>query len=238
MKKGWSVKRLGEISKVSYGYTAKASFQQKGPKLLRITDIQENNVNWDWVPTCQISQIDFDKYRLNDYDIVFARTGATTGKSYLIINPPGAVYASYLIKVKILTKDISPFFLFHFFQTKRYWDKINEGLSGSAQGGFNATKLADLPIPIPPLFEQQRIIAKLDESFAAIAKAKQNAEKNLANARQVFESYQQSVFANKGEGWEIKRFGDKDLIEIIDGDRGKNYPKKSDFSSQGFCLFM
>jgi len=48
----------------------------------------------------------------------------------------------------------------------------------------------------------------------------------------------QSVFANLGEGWEEKKLGDKNLIEIIDGDRGKNYPNKSDFSDEGYCLFM
>jgi len=207
MKKGWEVKRLGEFSKISYGYTAKASFKQNGLKFLRITDIQENNVNWENVPSCQIEENDFKKYELNEGDIVFARTGATTGKSFLIKNPPKAVFASYLIKVHLLNQNISPDFLLLYFQTKRYWDKIAEGTIGSAQGGFNATKLADLFIPFPPLPEQHRIVTILDEAYAAIAKAKAHAEKNLANAREVFEAYLQSVFANRDNGWRHETLG-------------------------------
>src|SRR3990167_3884881 len=205
----WKVKKLGEISKINYGYTEKASFKKIGPKFLRITDIQDNCVDWGTVPFCKIGKDELSKYLLSEGDIVFARTGATTGKSFLLTNPPLAVFASYLIKLRILNLEIlAPEFLFLFFQTKTYWDKIETGLSGSAQGGFNATKLAEISVPLPPLPEQQRIVAILDEAFAAIATAKKNAEKNLQNARELFESYLQSIFANTGEGWEEKRLGD------------------------------
>ncbi len=205
MKENWEVKKLGEVSKINYGYTEKASFTEVGPKFLRITDIQDNGVDWETVPYCKIDKSDLPKYLLKQGDIVFARTGATTGKSYLIKNPPSAVFASYLIKLQISDLEkLSPDFLILFFQTKNYWDKIQTGLSGSAQGGFNASKLGDLSIPIPPLAEQQRIVAILDEAFAAVAKAKENAAKNLQNARELFDSYLQSVFANPGDGWEEK----------------------------------
>ncbi len=59
------------------------------------------------------------------------------------------------------------------------------------------------PVLLPPLPEQMRIVAILDEAFAAIAKAKANAEQNLKNAKELFESYLQRVF-EKGEGWENK----------------------------------
>ena len=101
MKRDWGTVKLGEIANINYGYTEKASFSEIGPKFLRITDIQENEVNWDTVPYCIISEIDFQKYHLKSGDIVFARTGATTGKSYLLNNPPKSVFASYLIKVHI-----------------------------------------------------------------------------------------------------------------------------------------
>ena len=88
MKQSWEVKKLREVSKISYGYTEKTIWKINGTKFLRITDIQENNVNWDLVPCCNITEDEFTKYNLNDGDIVFARTGATTGKSYLIKDPP------------------------------------------------------------------------------------------------------------------------------------------------------
>jgi type I restriction enzyme S subunit len=214
MKNNWEVKKLGEVSKINYGYTEKASFTEVGPKFLRITDIQDNGVDWETVPYCKIDKLDLPKYLLKQGDIVFARTGATTGKSYLIKNPPSAVFASYLIKLQISDLEkLSPDFLILFFQTKTYWDKIQTGLSGSAQGGFNASKLADLSIPIPPLPEQQRIVAILDEAFAAIAQAKENAEKNLQNAREFFDSYLQSVFAIPGNGWEEKNLGEIGIVQ-------------------------
>ena len=174
MRKGWKIKRLGDVAKAIYGYTDKASFEKVGPKFLRITDIQDDGVNWESIPYCRINEIEFEKYKLSSGDIVFARTGATTGKSYLVENPPKSVFASYLIKVHISTKDLLPNYLFLFFQTKTYWDKINAGVSGSAQGGFNATKLSELEIPFPPTKEQQQIVSILDEAFAAIDQAKEN----------------------------------------------------------------
>ncbi len=238
IKEGWEIKKLGEVAKVIYGYTEKASFDEIGPKFLRITDIQDKGVNWDNVPFCKIKDDDFDKYKLIEGDIVFARTGATTGKSYLVNNPPNAVFASYLIKVHIQNKTLIPEYLFLFFQTKKYWDIIKAGVTGAAQGGFNATKLSELEIPLTPPPEQQRIVTILDECFAAIDKAKVNAEQNLKNAKELFESYLQGVFEKKGDGWEERKLGEKDLIEIVDGDRGKNYPTQNDFMESGFCLFM
>jgi type I restriction enzyme S subunit len=223
MKEGWERKQLGKVAVATYGYTEKASFEEIGPKFLRITDIQDDGVNWDAVPYCKINEDEFQKYRLSNGDIVFARTGATTGKSYHVFNPPKSVFASYLIKVHINDPGLSSEFLYLFFQTKSYWDKISEGVSGSAQGGFNATKLSALEIPIPPLSEQHRIVTILDETFASIVKAKANAKQNLKNARELFESYLQSVFTDEGDGWEEKTLGEVLLkTETVDPTKKPN----------------
>ena len=145
------------------------------------------------------------KFRLASGDIVFARTGATTGKSFLVEEPPEAVFASYLIRLRLLHNNLLPQFVLMYFQTADYWQSIKEGSSGSAQGGFNTTKLGALKIPLPPVPEQQRIVALLDEAFAGLATAQANAERNLQNARAIFESHLQSVFSQRGEGWEEKR---------------------------------
>ena len=215
LPKGWEIKKLGEVAKVMYGYTEKSYIEEIGPKFLRITDIQNDGVNWDTVPYCYINDSDFEKYKLINGDIVFARTGATTGKSYLVINPPKSVFASYLVKLNIINIDLLPEFLFLYFQTKAYWDTINAGISGSAQGGFNATKLSELQIPFPPKEEQQRIVAKLDEAFEAIEKTKANAEQNLKNTKELFDSYLHSIFENKGKDWEIKKINE--ICTLING---------------------
>lgn len=160
---GWVERRLGELSRINYGYTESASPEPIGPRFLRITDIQNNHVNWDTVPYCPIDSGDLPKYRLGDGDIVFARTGATTGKSFLVTNPPEAVFASYLIRVRPISDSVDAQFLNLFFQSPDYWDEIRKGVSGSAQGGFNATKLGELVIQYPSsVAEQRRITARLD----------------------------------------------------------------------------
>ena len=215
MKNGWEVKNLAALSAINYGYTESASSEPVGPRFLRITDIQDDHVDWDSVPYCKIEQVDLPKYYLASGDIVFARTGATTGKSFLVADPPQAVFASYLIRLRLLDNKLLPEFVSWFFQTSGYWKSIKEGSSGSAQGGFNATKLGALSIPVPPLPEQRRIVGILDEAFDGIATAKANAEKNLQNARALFESHLQAVFTQRGEGWVEKPLAE--LCTLISG---------------------
>lgn len=165
----WVEKKLGDIANINYGYTAKASQEPKGKRFLRITDIQNNKVDWNTVPYCDISEEEYVKQKLKTGDIVFARTGATTGKSFLVKNPPEAVSASYLIRLSINITDVIPEFLILFFQTNEYWNLINLGISGSAQGGFNASKLKTLNIPIPVKNSiQLNIINKLDKLSAEV----------------------------------------------------------------------
>ena len=70
---------------IHYGYTASSTTESVGPKMLRITDIQNNTVNWETVPYCKIEEEDKQKYLLREGDLVFARTRATVGKSFLIL---------------------------------------------------------------------------------------------------------------------------------------------------------
>ena len=205
MMKEWRNLKLGDIAVISYGYTAKASVENVGSNFLRITDIQNDMVNWSSVPYCQITEDDFKKYKLIDQDIVFARTGATTGKSYLVCDPPEAVAASYLIRLRVQEPTVSAKFISKYFQSSEYWDNVSSGISGSAQGGFNASKLSALAIPIPPLSEQKRIVLILDEAFEGIDRAIANTEKNLANSRELFESYLNAIFTQKGDRWEEAR---------------------------------
>jgi type I restriction enzyme S subunit len=93
-------------------------------------------------------------------------------------------------------------------------------------------------IPVPTLDEQQRIVALLDDAFAGLATAKANTERNLQSARAIFESHLQSVFSQRRDGWVETTLGNEDLLKIIDGDRGVNYPNGSDFQDEGYCLFM
>lgn len=204
----WPVRKLGDLSDIAYGYTEKASSEPIGPKFLRITDIQNDAVDWDAVPYCKLDEEEHERHKLVSGDIVFARTGATTGKSYMVSNPPDAVCASYLIRLRLRSSELLPEFVSYYFSTKAYWDAVSIGISGSAQGGFNASKLNALRIPLPALTEQRRIVAILDEAFAGLATATANAEKNLKNARELFESRLSRVFNKIAQQNGSRRLGE------------------------------
>ena len=155
----WTVKYINELcEKPQYGYTASASTEEIGPHLLRITDIQNGSVNWETVPYCDCPKP--DKYLLEKNDILFARTGPT-GKSFLVEECPTAVFASYLIRLRV-REWVTPQYLYAFFQSPDYWAQVSASTSVSAQPNCNATKLANLRVPIPPLEQQQSIVAYLN----------------------------------------------------------------------------
>lgn len=162
---------LAEVSDlIDYGVTASANPEPVGPKFLRITDIQDGDVDWGAVPYCDADERKLRSSRLRPGDIVFARTGATTGKSYLIREcPDNAVFASYLIRVRPSPR-IDPRFLAHFFNSAGYWEQISLKAAGAAQPGVNASKLEELILPLPPIDEQRRIAAILDQADALRAK--------------------------------------------------------------------
>lgn len=159
----WEESTIENYATTKYGYTESANFQEIGPKYLRITDIKNGKVDWNMVPYCDISEENYRKYKLEKFDIVVARTGATTGKSYLILEDVKAVYASYLIKIEIDKVELlTPQFLYLFLQTQSYWNQIIDLSSGIAQPGVNANKLKTINITVPPLEEQKEIVRILD----------------------------------------------------------------------------
>ncbi|MDD4531441.1 MAG: restriction endonuclease subunit S [Candidatus Pacebacteria bacterium] len=153
-------KKIKEIcEKPQYGYTASATQEKVGPKFLRISDIQNGIVSWNDVPYCKCDKV--GKYLLRDGDIVFARTGATVGKSFLVKNiPQSSVFASYLIRLRLKDLVIAEF-LYAYFQTDYYWNQIMGEESGAAQPNVNGSKLSGLKIPVPSLEVQKKIVTKL-----------------------------------------------------------------------------
>jgi len=129
-----------------YGYTASATQEPVGPKFLRITDIQNGQVEWSKVPFAEKPEEQSGKYSLEAGDIVIARIGATTGKAFLVQECPEAVFASYLIRLR--TKPgLLPEFLGYFLQTSDYWQHINSRKGGRLKGGVNIPILESLESP-------------------------------------------------------------------------------------------
>ena len=162
--KGWVLTRLATISRsVHYGYTASADATLKDVRMLRITDIQGNAVDWETVPGCVIDRLSVDQYRLAKGDILIARTGGTIGKTFLVDEVPvTAVFASYLIRVQG-TSNVFDQFLKLFLESSLYWTQLYDGARGTGQPNVNGQTLGKLTLPLPPLAEQYRIVAKVDE---------------------------------------------------------------------------
>lgn len=148
-------------SSILYGVSESAKPNGKY-KLLRITDIQDNDVIWNNVPFTNFDTNKAELYILQNGDILFARTGATVGKSYLVKDVPlNSIYASYLIRIRT-SDEICPKYLKLFFESGYYWQQISEGSVGIGQPNVNGTSLGQLLIPIPPKTEQIRIIEEVD----------------------------------------------------------------------------
>ncbi len=156
LPEGWEWTRLGNLSSsIQYGLSNSAE-PQGTHRLLRITDIQDGKVNWKNVPFTTVENA--ETYLLRKDDIVFARTGATVGKSFLITELPfESVYASYLIRIRLFDC-ISPSYLYQFFNSHCYWEQITDKSVGVGQPNCNGTSLKELFIPLPPLLEQNRIV--------------------------------------------------------------------------------
>ena len=178
--KSWIWTKMGDISKkIHYGYTASAEENDTGVRLLRITDIQNNKVNWNTVPYCTIEESKLDSCKLENNDILIARTGGTIGKSFIVKNVEcTAVFASYLIRIKILD-NINEDYIKLFLESTLYWRQLQEKSKGTGQANVNAVSLSNLIIPLPPLEEQKRIVAKVDELFELIDELDNNKQELL-----------------------------------------------------------
>lgn len=159
----WEWERLGNLSfSIRYGFTDSAK-ENGNSKFVRITDIQKGKVNWDNVPFCNVPDDKLDDLKLQNKDILIARTGGTVGKSFIVNNVPQiSVFASYLIRIRIGNTLLTDF-ISYFLQSPLYWKAISEKQNGTGQPNVNATKLGSIALPLPPLAEQKRIVAKIEK---------------------------------------------------------------------------
>ena len=159
----WCWCRWGDLSEsIQYGYNAPAK-ETGRIKMVRISDIHENKVFWDSVPYCNISEDEIQTYILKKNDILFARTGGTVGKSFLVQDVPcEAIYAGYLIRTHYNSEKLVPQYLKFFMESNLYWEQLKEGTIATAQPNCNGKTLSKMFIPLPPLAEQKRIVEAIE----------------------------------------------------------------------------
>lgn len=160
----WEVRELGELvlQKPNYGINAPAvPFNEDLPTYLRITDISEDG---DFIRSGKVSVNNPEalSYLLDEGDLVFARTGASVGKTYLYSSQDGElVFAGFLIRVKADPQKLLPSYLKYWTQSKFYKDWIIENSTRTGQPGINSNEFVKLPLPLPPTLAEQGAIARV-----------------------------------------------------------------------------
>lgn len=244
MKTNWQTIKLDEVCDFQRGltYSKKDEVDFSNNIVLRSNNIDLKN-----------NLLNLDELRYIDSKIIIPESKKVKKGSIIICTANGS--RSHLGKVALIDKDygyafggfmgqlipkniINSKYFFYILTSDLYKKQLAKISSGANINNLKFSDLSELEIPFPPLPEQHRIVKILDEVFEKVTKAKENTEKNLQNAQDLFESYLKNVFKNLSDEWEEKKLGDKNLFKIIDGDRGKNYPNKSDFSNDGYCLFL
>jgi len=219
-RNGWTETTLGEVaSNIAYGFTESATLEKIGPKFLRITDIQNDFIDWNSVPYCPISEREHKKYKLEIGDVVIARTGNSTGATSTIKQDIDAVFASYLIRFKIDFKK-ADFRFIDFLLRSAFWKGFVKSIKGgSAQGGANAKNFAEFPILLPSLPEQKAIadvLTSFDDKIELLRQQNQTLEEMAQTLFKEWFVYFRFPGAGKmvdselgmiPEGWKVDNIG-------------------------------
>lgn len=240
----WEVKKLGDLceNKGDYGLNAPATdYSVNLPTYLRITDIDDNG-NFIHSAKKSVDNLSAKEYYLKDGDIVFARTGATVGKTYLYdVRDGQLVYAGFLIKFSPNPNKLIPYYLKTHTETTDYLNWVAITSQRSGQPGINAAEYCSLKIAIPPIAEQERICSVLSLWDTAIAKQTALIEKLTLRKRGLMQQLLTGKKRLKGFGgeWKEVRLGevfdernetncDNLPLLSITGDKGVIYQSESD----------
>ena len=213
MKKGWEIMKLGEVCEYD-----KKPFKGSNLPYLGLEDIQSNT--GQIVKPLEIRSVKSLTFCFTNVHVLYGRLRPYLNK---VLLPDFDGHCSTEIfpirpKKNLLNRD----FLFHWLKWTETMDKINATWTGATLPRANMNMVLEFNFPLPPLPEQHHIVAILDEAFDAIATAKTNAEQNLKNARELFESVLDSILYDKK--WKIKELGEV-CTKVEYGSSTKSKPK-------------
>lgn len=239
IQKNWHKVRLEEIADFQYGYTASSKEADTGTKLLRITDIVPDLIDWESVPFCDIDEKEVKQYEIKKGDILIARTGATAGYAKLIRRQPQkSVFASYLIRLTMKKADADPDYVGRIIESDIFKQFVTTHAGGAAQPHANAPVLKNFELLLPDIKTQTGIVDMLSGYDDLI----ENNTRRIQILEQVAQAIYSEWFINfrfpdhekvkmidSGtefgkipEGWKVKKLGEK-----IDISRGRNITKQT-----------
>ncbi|MBK6544288.1 MAG: restriction endonuclease subunit S [Saprospiraceae bacterium] len=229
MKNGWELKKMNEVCELVNGRAYKQNELLKKGKY-RVLRVGNFFTNKEWY----YSDLELPENKYCDYGDLLYAWSASFGPR--IWNEEKVIYHYHIWKVIPNENRVTKDFLYKLLE----WDveKIKEDHgTGTTMMHVGKGSMDERMLPIPSLPEQKRIVAILDKAFAAIDKAKANAEKNLQNAKDLFESYLQNVFANQTVDWTNETLDNLLakgwIVSHLDGNHGGEYPKREEFKSKG-----
>ena len=232
LPEGWRWVRLGEIStKPQYGLSQAASPEPIGPKFVRITDITSGQIEWEDVPYCRVDTRTLEKYWLDKGDLLFARSGSIGATILIKEKPPcDAVFASYLIRIRLDVSVALPEFVDLFVKSSVGQAQLVP--QGAAQKNINAKLIQRLLIPLPPLEEQRRIVARIEELMGRVREARRLREEARNDVERLWQAILAQTFPRPGselpEGWRWAKLG-----EVCDVERKtldpRRFPEKEFF---------
>jgi len=232
---GWKTKQLVEVTNlITCGVAKRPSYVDDGVPFLSARNIKNGEIIWsNYRNVTQDTHTELTKNNKPLIgDILYTRVGSFGEAAIIDKNIELSIFVSLtLIKPK---RDILNTFLKYYLNSSFVKELAKKSISSSGVGNLNVGTVRKFPVPLPPLPEQKRIVAILDEAFAGISLAVANAEKNRANARELFESYLNNVFTQKEEEWKEKKLGD--FTQSISTGPFGSLLHKSDYVTEGVPL--
>lgn len=221
MKTGWHTSKLASLCEVfaDGDWIESKDQSQDGFRLIQTGNVGLGEFKDRAEKARYISEDTFKRLRcteIHEGDCLVSRLPDPAGRACIIPNTgEPMITAVDCTIIRFHSEKVLPIFFNYYAQSYAYLNAVASQSTGATRLRISRAKLGEIPVPIPSLAEQKRIVTILDEAFAGIATATANAEKNLANARELFERYLQSILTNKGKGWETKKLGE--VAEYFNG---------------------
>lgn len=208
MREGWKVEELGDVCEVfADGDWIESKDQSpEGVRLIQTGNVGNGVFKARGDKARYISEATFKRLRCTEIfegDCLVSRLPDPVGRGCILPDTgEKMITAVDCTIIRFDRKKVIPEFFNYYSQSDQYLNDVDHETSGTTRKRISRSKLAEIEIPVPPLPEQQRIVSVLDEALAYIAQAKSNAEQNLVNAQELFESYLHEIFETPGKNWE------------------------------------